>query len=78
MPIYYTPAAVFLNQAKDTIAADAIYYGCDGFDGLAGQFEDFSIIPQEVSMLSHFDSNATEGASADFIKKYTAKYGKDS
>ena len=77
MPIYYTPAAVFLNQAKDTVAADAVYYGCDGFDGLAGQFDDFSIIPQEVSMLSHFDSNATEGASAEYIKKYTEKFGSD-
>lgn len=77
MPIYYQPASVFMTQAKDTIAADAIYYGCDGFDGLAGQFKDFSVIPQEVSMLSHFDSNATEGAAADFVKKYTEKYGRD-
>lgn len=77
MPIYYTPASIFMTQAKDTVAADAVYYGCDGFDGLAGQFEDFSVIPQEVSMLSHFDSNATEGAAADFIKKYTDKFGTD-
>ncbi len=77
MPIYYTPASIFMTQAKDTVAANAVYYGCDGFDGLAGQFEDFSVIPQEVSMLSHFDSNATEGAAADFIKKYTDKFGAD-
>ena len=77
MPIYYTPASIFMTQAKDTVAADAVYYGCDGFDGLAGQFEDFSVIPQEVSMLSHFDSNATEGAASDFIKKYTDKFGTD-
>ena len=77
MPIYYTPASIFMTQAKEIIAKDAVYYGCDGFDGLAGQFKDFSVIPQEVSMLSHFDSNATEGAAADFIKKYTEKYGKD-
>lgn len=77
MPIYYTPASIFMTQAKDTVAADAIYYGCDGFDGLAGQFEDFSVIPQEVSMLSHFDSNAIEGAASDFIKKYTDKFGTD-
>jgi len=74
MPIYYQPASVFMTQAKDIIDADAVYYGCDGFDGLAGQFEDFSVIPQEVSMLSHFDSNATTGAAAEFIKKYTEKY----
>lgn len=77
MPIYYTPASIFMTQAKDTIAANAVYYGCDGFDGLAGQFKDFSVIPQEVSMLSHFDSNAHEGAAADFIKKYTEKFGAD-
>lgn len=77
MPIYYTPASIFMTQAKDTVAADAVYYGCDGFDGLAGQFEDFSVIPQEVSMLSHFDSNAIEGAASDFIKKYTDKFGTD-
>ena len=77
MPIYYQPASVFMTQAKDIIAKDAVYYGCDGFDGLAGQFEDFSVIPQEVSMLSHFDSNATTGAAADFIKKYTEKFGTD-
>lgn len=77
MPIYYTPASIFMTQAKDTVAADAVYYGCDGFDGLAGQFKDFSDIPQEVSMLSHFDSNAKEGAAADFIKKYKDKFGTD-
>ena len=77
MPIYYQPASIFMKQAKDIINKDAVYYGCDGFDGLAGQFDDFSIIPQEVSMLSHFDSNATEGAAADFIQKYTTKYGAD-
>lgn len=77
MPIYYTPASIFMTQAKDTVAEDAVYYGCDGFDGLAGQFKDFSVIPQEVSMLSHFDSNATEGAASDFIKKYTDKFGTD-
>ena len=77
MPIYYQPASVFMTQAKSIIAPKAVYYGCDGFDGLAGQFEDFSVIPQEVSMLSHFDSNASEGAAADFIKKYTEKFGAD-
>ena len=77
MPIYYQPASVFLTQAKDIVAVDAVYYGCDGFDGLAGQFEDFSVIPQEVSMLSHFDSNATSGPAADFVKKYTEAYGAD-
>ena len=74
MPIYYQPAAVFMGQAKDIMAADATYYGCDGFDGLAGQM-DLNTIPQSVSMLSHFNGKATDGKAADFIKKYTDKFG---
>ena len=76
MPIYYTPASAFMTQAKDKIAADAIYYGCDGFDGIesAEGFE-ISTIPQKIVMLSHFNSKATDGAAGEFIKKYTEKFG---
>ena len=76
MPIYYQPAAVFMEQAKDIISEEATYYGCDGFDGLAGQI-DLATVPQQVSMLSHFDATATEGKAAEFIKKYTEKFGTD-
>ena len=76
MPIYYQPAAVFMEQAKDEVAATTTYYGCDGFDGLAGQL-DLTTIPQEVSMLSHFDATATEGTAAEFISKYSEKFGTD-
>ncbi len=76
MPIYYQPAAVFMEQAKDIISTEATYYGCDGFDGLAGQL-DLTTIPQEVSMLSHFDATATEGKAAEFVKKYSEKFGTD-
>ena len=77
-PIYYTPASTFMTQAKDIIAADAVYYGCDGFDGIESA-DGFNInaIPQKVSMLSHFDSKATTGKAGEFVTKYTEKYGKD-
>lgn len=78
MPIYYTPASLFMTQAKDQVAADATYYGCDGFDGIeSAEGFDINAIPQEVTMLSHFNSKATEGAAAEFVKKYTEKYGAD-
>ena len=75
MPIYYTPASLFMQQAKDILAADAVYYGCDGFDGIDG-IEGFDItsIPQSVTMLSHFNSKATDGAAKEYIDKYTAKF----
>ena len=74
MPIYYTPASVFMTQAKDILAADAVYYGCDGFDGLASIL-DLSTIPQSVTMLSHFDSKAESGPAKEFVDKYVAAYG---
>ncbi len=75
MPTYYDPASLFLKQAKDIIAPDAVYYGCDGFDGI-DRIEGFDIneIPQAVTMLSHFNSKATEGKAKEYIDKYTEKY----
>ena len=77
MPIYYTEAALFMTQAKDE-AGIKTYYGCDGFDGLESA-EGFTIsaIPQKITMLTHYNSAATEGAAKVFADKYTAKYGAD-
>lgn len=79
MPIYYTPASLFMTQAKDIIAPDAVYYGCDGLDGIDSSIEGFDIttIPQEISMLSHFNSKATSGPAKTFVDKYTTAYGAD-
>ena len=78
MPTYYGPASTFMQQAKDILAADAVYYGCDGFDGIDNiDGFDINTIPQKVTMLSHFNSKATDGAAKSFIDKYTEKFGKD-
>ena len=75
MPIYYTPAALFMNQAKAE-AGIKTYYGCDGFDGLASaEGFDITTIPQKITMLTHFSAGATEGAAKVFVDKYTAKFG---
>ena len=76
MPIYYTPASVFMAQGVGIIKANATYYGCDGLDGIdAIDGFDISAIPQKVSYLSHFNSNATEGPAAEYIANYKAKFG---
>ena len=78
MPIYYTPASLFMMQGKDIMKADAVYYGCDGFDGIDNvDGFDINSIPQEVTMLSHFNSKATDGAAKAFIDKYVAQFGAD-
>ncbi len=78
MPIYYTPASQFMTQANGVQNKIGVYYGCDGFDGIDA-IKGFNIndVPQEVSMLSHFNSTATEGPAADFIKKYNEKYDEE-
>ena len=78
MPIYYTPASQFMTAGKDTVKANAIYYGCDGLDGVdAVENFDITTIPQEVSYLSHFNSGATDGAAKAYIDAYRAKFGAD-
>ena len=78
MPTYYTPASIFMTQAKDIIKADAVYYGCDGFDGIDSITGfDISAIPQAVTMLSHFNSKAESGPAKVFIDKYVGKYGSE-
>jgi len=78
MPTYYTPASIFMTQAKDIIKADAVYYGCDGFDGIDSITGfDISAIPQAVTMLSHFNSKAESGPAKAFIDKYVGKYGSE-
>jgi len=78
MPIYYTPASLFMTQAKDILAKNAVYYGCDGFDGIDNiPGFDINTIPQAVTMLSHFNSKAEDGPAKAFIDKYVEKYGKE-
>ena len=77
LPIYAAPASLFITQAKSIMSKDTVFYGCDGLDGIDSiKGFDITTVPQEVSMLSQFNSKATEGASKVF-DKYVAKYGKD-
>ena len=76
MPIYYTPASLFMTQAKSILKPTTTYYGCDGFDGIdSADGFDINSIPQKVTMLSHFNSKAESGVAKTFIDKYVAKYG---
>ena len=78
MPIYYSQAALFIEQAKDTFGKNVVYFGCDGLDGI-DSVEGFNpnSYPQEISYLSHFNAASEDEAVVSFVTKYTAKYGKD-
>ena len=78
MPIYYTPASQFMEAGKDIIKSDAVYFGCDGLDGIdTVKNFDINTVPQEVSYLSHFNSGATEGGAAQYVANYRAEYGEN-
>ena len=77
LPVYTGPAAALMTKGVGTIKDNAIYYGCDGLDGIEAEFatmDQFMAIPQEVSFLSHFNTTATSGPAYDFVQKYNAKY----
>ena len=78
LPVYTGPAAALMNKGVGIIKDTAVYYGCDGLDGVEAEFGSLdamkATIPQEVSFLSHFNTNATSGPAAEFVQKYNAKY----
>lgn len=71
MPIYYEDASLFMTQAQNKIANTAVFFGCDGFDGITAlEGFDVNTIKQEISYLSHFDASATTGKTGEFIANY--------
>ena len=80
LPIYTEPAAAFMKKGVGVVSDDAVYYGCDGLDGVQAEFgtmEQFMAIPQEVSFLSHFNSEAESGPAYNFVEAYNAKFDKE-
>lgn len=76
MPIYYTPAARFMIAAENKVADDAVYFGCDGFDGIDTAVKGFDIhtVTQRVSMLSHFSATSSRQNVQAFVSAYKNKY----
>ncbi len=72
MPIYYTEAGLI---AKACVAkgVDAVLYGCDGFDGIAGQLDDS--VTNKIMYITPFDATAEDEKTQEFVKAYEAKYG---
>lgn len=77
MPIYYSEAALFIEQAKSTFQDNVVYFGCDGLDGIDSAVKGFNVFDykQEISYLSHFNSASTDATTVKFVADYTAKYG---
>ena len=81
LPVYTGPAAALMKKGVGVLKNDAVYYGCDGLDGVEAEFgsmDEFMKVPQEVSFLSHFNTNAPAGTpAAEFVAKYNARFDEE-
>ena len=74
MPIYYTPAALILNQAS-AMGYDPIFFGGDGMDGILG-IEGFDTsLAEGLMLLTPFNASSTEETTANFVAEYESRYG---
>ncbi len=72
LPIYYTEAGL-IAKAAVAKSCDAVLFGCDGFDGIAGQID--STVTNTIKYITPFDVNSTDAKVASFVSAYTDKYG---
>lgn len=74
LPIYYTPAALILSQAR-TMDYSPKFFGCDGLDGIL-TLENFDTsLAEGVMLLTPFSADASDDATKNFVEKYKAAYG---
>ena len=70
MPFYYTEASLFIKKAVEK-GCDAVFFGCDGFDGIAELVED---VENTIKYITPFDANSDEQKVKDFVAAYKAEY----
>ena len=72
LPIYYTEASQVLTYANK-IGYEPTFFGCDGMDGIL-TVEGFDLsLAEGLTLMTPFDANATDEATKNFVKKFTAK-----
>ena len=69
LPIYYTPASLIFQQAKD-MGYSPKYFGVDGMDGIL-TLENFDVtLAEGVILLTPFNADSTEESTVNFVNKY--------
>ncbi len=72
MPFYYTEASLFIKKAVEKNCS-AVFFGCDGFDGIAELVSD---VENTIKYITPFDAASTEANVKAFVSAYEAEYGK--
>lgn len=71
MPFYYTEAQLFMKAAAGK-GFDGVFFGCDGFDGIAKYIGE---ITNRIMYITPFDVNAEDEQTKAFVAAYEAEYG---
>ncbi len=72
LPFYYTEAGL-VAKAAVAKGCEAVLFGCDGLDGIAGQIDE--TVTNTIKYITPFDVNSTDEKVASFVGAYTEKYG---
>ena len=74
LPIYYQPASLVLQAAKNAGYAPT-FFGCDGMDGILTQDNFDTSLAEGLYMLTPFSADAQDEKTQNFVKAYKDKYG---
>lgn len=76
LPIYYSPASLYLKQAKDLglMNGTVKFFGCDGLDGIL-TLENFDkTLAEGVMLLTPFTADATDDVTKKFVEAYKKSF----
>ncbi|MDO4285618.1 MAG: ABC transporter substrate-binding protein [Eubacteriales bacterium] len=74
LPIYYQPASLILQQAKEK-GYEFTYFGVDGMDGIL-TLEGFDTsLAEGVMLLTPFNADAEDERTQSFVQKYQEQFG---
>ncbi|SFA98439.1 branched-chain amino acid transport system substrate-binding protein [Acetitomaculum ruminis DSM 5522] len=74
LPIYYSQAALILQQAN-SLGFETTFFGCDGLDGILGVENFDQKLAEGVMLLTPFAADATDELTKNFVAKYKEEYG---
>ncbi|MCR5772759.1 MAG: ABC transporter substrate-binding protein [Butyrivibrio sp.] len=69
LPIYYSEAALILQQAS-TMGVTATFFGCDGMDGILGVENFDTSLAEGLMLLTPFSADATDDLTQNFVTKF--------
>ena len=71
LPMYYTEASLIASKATEK-GCNAILFGSDGFDGIAGMLA--PNVTNTIKYITPFDADSTDPVVKAFVEAYKAKY----